>query len=106
MHMVVCSGNLDPIIVNLFFKAWNIQARLAWFVPKETHTNLVERFLCQEYPILRNQVYSRYQQFMKSLAESPSKEVKFMFYLIRNDMRSVTGRNIVYLGRLCKVNIL
>ena len=89
-----------------FWKAWNIQARLAWFVPKETHTNLVERFLCQGYPSLRNQVLSRYQQFMKSLAESPSKEVKFMFYLIRNDMRSVTGRNIEYLGRLCKVNIL
>ena len=79
---------------------------MAWFVPKETHTNIVERFLCQGYPSMKNQVQARYQQFVRKLSESPSKEIRFMFNLVKNDMRSVTGRNIDYLSRLCKVSIL
>ena len=89
-----------------FFKAWNVQARLSWFVPRDTHTNIVERFLCEGYPSLRNQVLSRYQQFTTKLSESQSKEIRFMFSLVKNDMRSVTGRNVNYLGRLCNINIL
>ena len=55
---------------------------------------------------MKNQVQARYQQFVRKLSESPSKEIRFMFNLIKNDMRSVTGRNIDYLSRLCKVSIL
>ena len=32
-----------------FFKAWNVQARLVWNIPRETHTNLVENYFCEGY---------------------------------------------------------
>ena len=84
-----------------FFKAWNVQARLAWHVPRETHTNLVEHFFCEGKMSLRNQILSRYHNFVRKLGDSPSKEIRFMFNLNNTDRRSVTGRNIEYLSRLC-----
>ena len=48
-----------------FFKAWNVQARLAWNVPRETHTNLIDDFFCKGFHSLRNQVLARYHNFMK-----------------------------------------
>ena len=89
-----------------FFKAWNIQARLSWNIPRETHSYLVEGFFCKGYPSLRNQVLARYHNFIKKLRESPSKEVRFLVNLVKYDMRSITGRNVSYISDLCKSNIL
>ena len=47
-----------------YFKAWNVQARLAWNIPRETHTNLVENFFCNGYASLQNQVLVRYHKFI------------------------------------------
>ena len=89
-----------------FFKAWNIQARLSWNIPRETHSYLVESFFCEGYPSLRNQVLARFHNFVKNLRESPSKEVRFLVNLVKYDMRSNTGRNVSYISCLCKSNIL
>ena len=89
-----------------YFKAWNIQARLAWRVPRETHTNLVEGFLCKGYPSLRNQILSRYVNFAKTLSASPSKEIRFVFNLIKDDKGSVTARNMTHINRLCNCQTL
>ena len=89
-----------------YFKAWNIQARLAWNVPRDTHTNLVENYFCSGHMSLRRQIFSRYQNFLRKLETSPSKEIRIMIGLVREDQRSVTGRNIQYLSRLCDYDIL
>ena len=85
-----------------FFKAWNIQARLAWRVPLQTHTNIVENILCVGFQSMRQQVFSRFQTFTQKLSRAPSREIRFLFNLVKADCRSVTGRNIMYLKRLCK----
>ena len=80
-----------------FFKAWNIQSRLAWGVPRETHTNIVENYLCDNFRSMRKQVYTRFHSFSLNLAKSPSREVRFLFNLVKKDCRSVTGTNLVFL---------
>ena len=89
-----------------YFKPWNVQARLAWNIPRETHTNLVENFFCNGYASLWNQVLVRFHKFIGKLKESQSKEIRFMNNLVKNDMRSNTGRNIDHLSYLCKKNNL
>ena len=85
-----------------FFRAWNIQARLAWNVPRETHVSLVESYFCKDYDPLRVQVFSRYRSFLSNLGNLPSKEVKFLFFLLKQDKRSGTERNVEYLNCLCQ----
>ena len=89
-----------------FYRAWNVQARLAWRIPRETHVNLLETYFCQDFQSMKKQVLSRYHKFMTKLSQSPSKEVRFLYFLIHNDCRSVTGRNLKYLNELCKCNTL
>ena len=112
IQLYCCNGygsmlwDLKSSYAESYFKAWNVQARLAWRVPRETHTNLVEGFLCKDYYSLRKQILSRFSGFARGLSESPSKEIRFMFCLIKGDQRSVTAQNITYLNYLCKCNAL
>ena len=87
-----------------YFKAWNIQARLAWNVPRDTHRNLIEHYFCAGYMSLRRQIVSRYHTFLENLARSPSKEVRFLSSLLKKDSRSATGRNLKVLNDECKTD--
>ena len=90
-----------------FFKAWNVQSRLAWNVPRNTHTNIVESFLCEDFLSIRKQIFARYQNFAASLSRSSSKKNRIRFNLVKTDCRSVTGLNLKFLNILCKCdNIL
>ena len=89
-----------------YFKAWNVQSRLAWDVPYNTHTYLVEGYLCEGFTSLRNQILGRYSKFISKLLKSPSKEIVFMINLILRDARSVTNANIRYLNQKSGLDIL
>ena len=89
-----------------YFRSWNVQSRLAWRVPFNTHTWLLEGYFNQELVTLRNQILGRYTNFVKTLLSSPSKEVIFLSNLIMNDARSVTCSNILYINGLTSNDIL
>ena len=100
IQLYCCDGygsmlwDLKSSYAEKYFKAWNIQSRLAWNVPYDTHTYLVEGYLCEGFTSLRNQILGRYSKFVGKLLSSPSKEIVFMINLILRDARSVTCRNI------------
>ena len=73
-----------------FCKAWNIQARHCWNIDRKTHVYLVENYFCSNLVSLRNQIYSRYSNFAKTLNDSPSREVKLLFKVLSKDARSLT----------------
>ena len=89
-----------------YFRAWNIQARLAWNIHQQTHTNLVESFFCNDLVTLRNQVYGRYPKFVYKLQSSPSKEIRFMIHFVYKDPKSPTCSNIRFLSALTGENCL
>ena len=94
--------DLQSVYSKSFFRAWNIQARLAFDVPRETHTYLVHDLLCRDLPSLELQVLSRYPMFLKKLEASPSREIRFMFEIVKDDPGSATFRNIRYFKTVCK----
>ena len=64
------------------------------------------QYLCEGQYSLRKQILSRFVGFARQLGQSPSKEVRLMFQLVKEDKRSVTARNLTYLNRICKCNTL
>ena len=92
--------------VESYFKAWNIQARLAWNVPRETFTYLIEGLLCNDLVTLRNQILSRYPGFVRKLLASPSKEVRFLAKNVMKDQRSNTARNLSFLENIANINVV
>ena len=80
-----------------YFKCWNTCVKLVFGVPRSTFTYLVEGFLAENQPSLRNQILSRYPGFYRKLLNSPSKEVRVLARMVAADPRSTTCRNLSYL---------
>ena len=104
IQLYCCDGygsmlwDLQSDYAEKYFKAWNVQSRLAWNVPHDTHTYLVEGYFCAGFTSLRNQIHGRYSKFIQKLFNSPSKEVMFMINLVYSDARSPTCNNIKFLS--------
>ena len=98
--------DLSSKSVDSYFKSWNIQARLAWNVPRQTFTYLIEGHLCKDMTSLKNQILSRYPCFVRKLLDSPSKEIRFLVKNVINDQRSITARNITYIQNLTDLDVL
>ena len=71
--------------------------KLAWNVPIDTKTCLVENCLAENFVSLRKQVYSRYVKFFHNLFSSTSKEVGHLARIISRDARSTVYRNVNFL---------
>ena len=89
-------GNLWKLrgdMANQVFSAWYTCVKLAWQVPRATHTYFVERMLCCGISSTRDDLLSRYVTFLQSLRRSPSKEVSVLVHIVGRDMRTTTGSN-------------
>ena len=49
-----------------YFKKWNAFVKLAWNVPLDTYTYLVENSLARNFVSLKKQVYSRFIKFFQN----------------------------------------
>ena len=98
--------DLSSSKVDSFFKAWNIQARLAWNIPRETFTYLIEGYFCKDMVTLRNQILSRYPGFVRKLLASPSKEIRFLANNVLHDQRSITAKNLLYIESIANCAIM
>ena len=79
---------------NQMFNSWNVCVKLAWNVPRSTHTYLVDNFLGINHLSIKRQLLSRYVKFFKGLLKSKSREVQILSNIVARDVRSVTGRNL------------
>ena len=77
-----------------YFTAWQTCVKLAWHVPRQTHTYLADNFLCSGQSTVRNDVLSRYTKFVRGLRTSPSMEVSAMFGVVAGDVSTNTGQNL------------
>ena len=81
-----------------YYNAWNICVRLAWQVPRATHTYFLDHLLSCGLISSRVDILARYAKFIRGLKVSPSMEVSVMFGVAKRDIRTVTGSNIALLA--------
>ena len=77
-----------------FFKSWNTAVKLAYNVPLNTYTYLVEGYLAENMVTLRNKVLAQNAGFFRKLLGSPSREVRGIAKIVQFDPRSTTCRNL------------
>ena len=58
-----------------YFTSWRTCVKLAWQVPRQTHTYLVDHLLCSGLSSVRCDIMSIYVKFVRGLQLSPSREV-------------------------------
>ena len=76
------------------FNAWTTCIKLAWQVPRGTHTYFVDRMLACGISHTRDDILARYVTFLKALRKSPSKEVSVLVNIVGRDIRITTGNNL------------
>ena len=106
-HDIYCCDAYGAMLWNLrgsgaesLFKAWNTAVKLAYYVPRSTHTYIVEGFLATDHTTLRNQVLGRYPGFLQGLMKSPSPEVQFLVRIMLNTPSSNTRENMRFIEEL------
>jgi hypothetical protein len=82
------------------YHAWNTCIKLAWQVPRATHTYFVERLLNCGLSHVRTDILARYVKYLTSLRSSPSMEVVVLANLVARDVRTTTGANLHYLTEM------
>ena len=73
------------------YRSWNTCVKLVWDLPRSTHNYLVEHMLAKDF--------SQYIRFVQRLPKSVSKEVRILQSIVKNDVRSVTGKNCLMLSQ-------
>ena len=77
-----------------YLKSWNTFVKLAWDVPRDTYTYLVENVLAEKFVPLRKQIYSRYVNFFQHLFTSCSQEIRHLARIVSRDARSTVFKNV------------
>ena len=78
---------------NQVFNCWSTCAKLAWGVPRATHSYIVDNLLSAGLPSLRSSVLARFCKFYDSVKKSKSMEVRLVASLAVVDIRTSTGSN-------------
>ena len=77
-----------------YFSAWRTCVKLAWQVPRATHTFLVDHLLSGDLTSVKTDALSRFIKFFRGLMDSPSMEVAVMCGVAGGDVQTTTGQNI------------
>ena len=82
--------DLESDQVQQLLRCWYTCVKLAWNVPRATHTYFVDNLLSTGL----SSTMIRYLQYFRGLLRSPCKEVLLMAKLSARDVRSSVGRNL------------
>ena len=80
--------------------------KLAWGLPRSTHSYLVDNLLSSGIPSIRVSLLGCYWKFFNGLQTSSSLEVRLVASLASVDIRSTSGSNLAGIRRLCKIDKL
>ena len=86
--------DLGSDMARQYYNAWTTRVKLAWQVPRATHTYFVDNLLSCGQSNARMDILGRYSKFVRGLKASPSMEVAVMCGVAQRDIRTVTGSNI------------
>ena len=83
--------DLFSIPANRLFKSWNVCIREFYNLPYDTHRYILQDLV--DAPHLRTALLSRFIKFYRTIRDCPKFEVRHLFEIQRNDIRSIFGRN-------------
>jgi hypothetical protein len=85
--------DLQGDLVSKYFNSWKTCVKLAWGVPRATHSYFLD-YLSGGLVTVRRDVLARYAGFYKSLLTSPCREVNILARVVAKDIRTTTARNM------------
>ena len=85
--------------VKQLFNCWSTCVKLAWNVPRATHTYLLDHLLSCDLTSARVDIIVRCLKFFKGLLKSPTREVLVMANISARDVRSTVCKNLLFISQ-------
>jgi hypothetical protein len=85
--------------VGQLLRAWSTCVKLAWDLPRSTHTFLVKGLLARNFFTVKQQLLGRFVNFFRELQKSKSSEVRIVSSIVGRCVRSTTGKNLALIQR-------
>ena len=89
-----------------FCRSWNTCVKLAYNIPRSTHTYLVENDLSSQFIPVKKEIMARFFKFYQSLIECKSIEISVLAKIVISDVRSVTARNMELISKETKSHFM
>ena len=86
------------------YNSWSTCVKLAWDLPRATHTYLVDNLLSGGLPSIKSSILARFCKFFQSVRVSCSLAVRVMANITCKDISSVTGSNLFYIEKQIKLD--
>ena len=103
-HYGAVCWDLRGVGATQYMNCYGVNVKLAWNCPRATRTYIVQQVLAAGIPSSKEEIFSRWLGFFKSLLTSPSKEVSVLARLCSSDLQSTLGRNRRYVEDLTKLD--
>ena len=88
-----------------YFRCWNTCVKLAWNIPRQSHTYIITDLLARGMATIRTAVLARYVKFVRSLLNHESLEVAAVANCLVMDRGSTIGANVYKLEREAGIDI-
>ena len=75
-----------------FGKTWNVNLRIVFDLPYDTHCWIVEEV--SEGKHFRQMIFSRFLKYLKSVALNRRPALRCLYSIVKNDVKTMTGSNI------------
>ena len=92
-HYGAVCWDLGGLAATQYMNCYGVNVKLAWNCPRKTRTYVVQQVLASDLPSSKEEIFSRWLGFQKSLLKSPSKEVAVLALLSSRDLQSTLGKN-------------
>ena len=86
------------------YRSWNTVVKLAWQVPRSTHTYFVDHLLGLGLPSVRQKLLCQYVGFLRKLFRSSSTEIRLLSQIVARNAKTVTGKNLLHIEVDFKLN--
>jgi hypothetical protein len=77
-----------------YFAAWRTCVKLAWHVPRSTHTYFVDHLLSCNMTNVKTDIMARFAKFVRGLRTSPSKEGSVLCGFVAGDVQTTTSNSL------------
>ena len=88
------------------YNCWNTCVKLAWGLPRSTHSYFVDNLLSGGIPSVRVCLLGCFWKFFEGVLTSSSLEVRLVAIIASVDIRSTSGSNLFGVRKLCKIDKL
>ena len=91
--------DLNEEMAGQICRSWSTSVKMAWDVPRFTHTWLVNNMLASGFLSVKQHLVGRYVNFVRGLLKSLSPEVNNVANMVTRCARSTTGKNMMNILR-------